>query len=590
MKKLIFGLVAGLLLAFGAMPVRAANVDNYSITNYDVKMTLGRDSENRSTLRTVETITAQFPDFDQNHGLERIFVKEYNGHSTSLELVSVTDEKGNSLPYGWNGDALRIGESNKYVHGEQKYVITYTQRDVTRYYADTGKDEFYWDVIGVEWRVPIENAKVVLTVANGDDTKVVAGPFCHQGATGSTTKCEVSETPDPLQDTSSLIYTAQTSTIGNGHGMTLVLGFEKGTFAEYKMSLFEQIVSIWLWAQAGLSAVGVALAAFVMTRWNNLLGRKKEIGTIVPEYLPPHDTSVTTSARSGGYIRSVMTAQLIDLAVRHYIKIYEVKEKSTFKPAEYEIEIIKDISDLKWEEQEILKDTFGATSAVVGQRLNLKTLQNNTAYFTRTLNNDTDLDKRIRGDYGLQIGDEKLKKTMRRAALGVVILGVLTLSPVLLIIALIFFVFSFLSYRLTDKGLELKRYLEGLKMYIGVAEEERIKMLQSPEGAEKVASVSSVSDNDQLVKLYEKVLPYAILFGQEKQWNKQIGSYYEASGSQPDWYAGQSGVFNAVAFSSAMNSFSSASNSASSSSSSSGGSGGGGSAGGGGGGGGGGGW
>ena len=50
-------------------------------------------------------------------------------------------------------------------------------------------------------------------------------------------------------------------------------------------------------------------------------------------------------------------------------------------------------------------------------------------------------------------------------------------------------------------------------MYIGVAEEERIKMLQSPEGAEKVASVSSVSDNDQLVKLYEKVLPYAILFG-----------------------------------------------------------------------------
>jgi len=119
-------------------------------------------------------------------------------------------------------------------------------------------------------------------------------------------------------------------------------------------------------------------------------------------------------------------------------------------------------------------------------------------------------------------------------------------------------------------------------MYIGAAETERLKMLQSPEGAEKVGEIGS--DKGQLVKLYERVLPYAVLFGQEDQWNKQLGQYYETTNTTPTWYVGNNAVFSAVAFNSIVTSFSS------SASSSAGGSSGGGSSGGGGGGGGGGGW
>jgi uncharacterized membrane protein len=115
-------------------------------------------------------------------------------------------------------------------------------------------------------------------------------------------------------------------------------------------------------------------------------------------------------------------------------------------------------------------------------------------------------------------------------------------------------------------------------------------MLQSPEGAEKIGQTIQGEDAAQLVKLYERVLPYAVLFGVEKEWTKQLGAYYEAAGEQPDWYAGN-GAFNAVIFASALSGFSSQSSTYSSStSSSSGGSGGGGFSGGGGGGGGGGGW
>lgn len=594
MKKLILGFVLVAASVMVGTNLYAASVDNYTITQYDVKMTLERDSENRSTLQTVETITATFPDSDQNHGLERVFVKDYNGHPTSLKVTMVRDKNGANLPYHWSGNALRIGDANTYVHGEKTYVITYTQRDVTRYYADTDKDEFYWDVIGLDWRVPIEKANVELSI-DGALKGPSAQPYCYQGLRGSTTECALDFKSESYQEQpgqqTPLVYKTSVENIGNGRGVTIAVGFMKGTFAEYKASLWEQLFGIWGIVQAGLSVVTVGLMAWIIARWNSLTSRKKELGTIVAEYLPSKDVTVTAAARVGGYSTSILTAQLLDLAVRHYIKIYEVKEPKLFSSGEYEIEIIKDISDLKWEEQELLRDTYGGIAAPsVGQRLNLKTLRNNTQYYKRTLNNDSDLDKLIRGEYGLQELDPALKKWLRRLALVFLILSIVLVSPVLIIVSLTAFILSFMAYRLTDKGLALKRYLEGLKMYIKVAEEDRIKMLQSPEGAEKVADVANGTDTVQLVKLYERVLPYAVLFGQEKQWNKQIGAYYEANNSQPSWYASSNGAWNAAAFSSAMSGFTAAGTSVSSASSSTGGSSGGGSAGGGGGGGGGGGW
>lgn len=77
-----------LLVGFGST-AQAAN--NFTISKYTVDMELGRDSEQRSTLRTKLTITADFPP-RQNHGIAPVFVKKYNGHPTHFTLESVTDE------------------------------------------------------------------------------------------------------------------------------------------------------------------------------------------------------------------------------------------------------------------------------------------------------------------------------------------------------------------------------------------------------------------------------------------------------------------------------------------------------------------
>lgn len=583
MKKFLLVVLVFTLGVLWGAPVQAATND-FTISKYDVQMTLGRDSDNRSTLGVTETITAEFPDTDQNHGLERAFVKEYDGHSLSFNLTSVTDVNGTTLPYHWSDDNLRIGDADVYVHGSQTYVITYTMQNVTRYYSDTGSDEFYWDVIGTEWQVPIEQASLKLTMDSAIVPSRTEKAACYWGASSATTPCELTRT-----DTG---YSAEVSGLQAGDGVTIAVGFTKGTFAVYTPSLWERVVQIWSTVQIFASAAAVAVAAWLGNRWSKRLEREKELGTIVPEYLPPENASVATSAMIYGTTTTTkaMTAQLLDLAVRHYIRIYQVKEKSLFSAAEYEVEVIKDVTDLRWEEQEILKDMFDALPTV-GQRLNLKKLKNNTAYYSRTLNNDGDLTKLVRGDYGLRELDPHTKAWLRKTAIVLLIVGVLLGSIVwIMITAVMAFVLSFMSWRLSDTGLALKRYLKGLKMYIGVAEQERLAMLQSPEGAEKVASVGSGTDSAQMIKLYEKVLPYAVLFGQEKEWSKQLGRYYEAANTSPDWYAGNNAVFNAAMFSSAMNSFSTASMAASSYSSSSGGSGGGGFSGGGGGGGGGGGW
>ena len=586
MKRFLLGLLTvGLLLAgSGKMAFAARSTDNFTITKFDAEYLLSRDSDNRSKLETTWRITANFPP-NQNRGIAPVFVKKYDNHSTNFSLQSVTDENGKSLEYSWNDDELRIGNKNIYVEGEKTYIIKFTQRDVTKNYSNTGRDEFYWDVIGDEWRVPMENVQISVKL---DEPLVAARQgkaFCYVGSRGSKTQCDLSEDKGRI--------TVKIDKLSRQQGATVAVGFKSGTFSEYQETLMEKLIGIWHLMQILAYTIATPLTIFLIIRYRRLVGREKELKPIPPEYLPPEDISVLMST----YILKKYdlfkvkglpkVAQLLDLAVRHYIKIYEVKKSSLFSGAQYEIEIIKDLQELKAEEIEVIQDMFDSPYIPKpGQRLNLKNLQNNIKYMTRTRDDDKNLETLAREKYGLCEQNPEVKRIMRGWFKRVLVLAVLFLSPMLLVMS-IMIVFASRGWALTDKGLSLRRYLKGLKMYIGVAEVERLNILQSPEGAEKV--VVDVNDGKQLVKLYERVLPYAVLFGQEKNWSKQMGKYYEQVGEAPDWYVGQ-GTFNAVAFSSGLSGLSTAAGHASDYSSTSGGSSGGGFAGGGGGGGGGGGW
>lgn len=526
---------------------------------------------------------AEFSDIDQNHGIERYIPRDYDGHSTNLDVQSVIDQNGKSWNYttyaSGEYEVVRIGDADRYVHSEQTFKITYTQRDVTRYFTNTGKDEFYWDTNGTEWRVPIQHLSITLTV----DESIRAAQFeevaCYKGKFGETTSCQANEVAGTTR--------AGDDALAPGENITLALGFTPGTFAAYEMSLGEKFFIGWLAVQTVCFLAMFILIFTLARRHERWAHRRHELGTIVPEYLPPKNASIQTSS---SIIRSHVSfgAQLIDFAVRHYVKLYEIKKKGVFSAAVYEIEVIKDISDLRDEEKEFLNDLFNGKPGV-GAKITTSDLKKDHGLGVRLQDNPKKLQVLMREKYGLQRHDEMMARWFRNFSLASLIASLLLLSPFLLVVTIVAFAMSFATWPLTDKGLSLYRYLEGLKMYINVAEVERLKMLQSPEGAAKAHTDGT--DQKQLIKLYEKTLPYAMLFGHEKEWNKWLGEYYESTHTQPDWYTGAAvGAFSAAHFGSTMNDLTSAINSSGASSSSSGGSTGGGSSGGGGGGGGGGGW
>ncbi len=579
---------AGLLTGFGASAHAAGGLNNFTINTYQVDYYLARDANNRSTLKTVEKITALFPSSDQNHGVERAVPQSYDGHSTNLVVNSVTDGAGNNLSYSMyasNGNqVIRVGDAATYVHGTQQYEISYTQRDVTQNFINKNSDDFYWDTNGIEWAVPIQSLNVTLHIQEALLGALNGNTRCYVGVAGSNSLCELSKTSDG--------FATQATNLMPHENVTLAVGFRPQTFSPYKPSPFEQVAIIWS-KLVYLSLIPAIIWIYILLRrYSRQSSRKSERTTIVPEYLPPKDTSVTVSASIDNKTSTAFSAQLIDFAVRHYIKIYQTREKSLFKKAQYELEIIKDVTDLLGEEKEILWDIFPANEVIgVGSRLKLEDLKKDSVSVSIRLSDNTKkLDANIRGTYGLRAKNAQQNSWFKRAAAVTLVVAILTLSPWLLVASILSFVLSFMLWPLTDKGLTLYHYLEGLKMYIKVAETDRLRMLQSPEGALKLDATLDVNDPRQLVKLYERVLPYAILFGLEKDWNNQLGQYYETLNQSPDWYQGNNVAFNAVVFANAMSSFSSAATYSNPSSSSSGGSGGGGFSGGGGGGGGGGGW
>ncbi|MES2630906.1 MAG: DUF2207 domain-containing protein [Patescibacteria group bacterium] len=587
--KLLFGVIVSLLLA--VMPISVNNasaqsLNNFSISSFDIDYTLSRDENNRSVLKTVETITAEFPSYDQNHGLERAIPTSYDGHSLNLSITSVTNQDDAKLQYSTyaEGDMMimRIGDADSYVHGSQVYKITYEQHDVTKFFADNNRDEWYWDTNGTQWQVPIDSLRVTYTIDEALLAAAEGEPACYKGAAGSTIQCSIDATGRGE-------YAAMANSLSAGDNVTIAVGFEQGTFVAYEPTFGERLAAAWFGVFIVTTLLGAVALVGLSIAYARKLNRLKELAIVVTEYIPPKGTSVMVSAQVITPTGGVFSAQLIDFAVRHFIEIIETKEKSFWKQAEYDIKIITDPTRLLEEEQEILSDMFG-TLPKLGDRLALSTLRSNTSYYSRTTDNDKKLKALIEGKYAIREKLANVSKYFYRWSIAMLVVGILTLSPILLLFAGIVALLGYFIRPLTDKGLELRRYLLGLQRYIKAAEAERLKFLQGPDTAQKIGESIDTNDPGQLVKLYERVLPYAILFGLEKEWSKRLSEFYATTNTQPDWYSGNA-VFNAALFSTALSSFSAAASySGGSSSSSSSGSSGGGSSGGGGGGGGGGGW
>ena len=594
MKRAFLVIVFMLVCMVNTMPV-GASANDFEIDDFAVEYYLGIDEEGRSILKTIEHVTAIFPNFDQNHGLERAIPKSFDGHSVNLSIISIKDKEGVDYQYTTyrsnDNLVLRIGDADKYVRGRNEYFVTYTQRDVTKFYEDTDKDEFYWNVNGTEWSQQFNSLSAKVYIDSSLTPLMTGDLSCYYGFFGSTAQCNIVENDG--------LIIASVDNLEAGENMSIAVGFKPNTFSDYKKTMFDYFSEI-----VGLIAVIFSVSGLMyllhLTKNDKGVLRTR---AIIPRYLPPKDMGILASSMLFS-IDKWEAAAFIDLAVRKKIKIIEQKGTTWFSKNTYKLRL-ENLSNLKNGDKMLLDGIFDHSSSI-GASCTIQSNKPNLRLASAMM--------RVRKETGLKLKSDKYfisnEATVAKMIIAVILLFMFMFFTIFFIIfnnslgfvniigsVVSFFVtasslmvVAFHKKPYTKKGREARSYLEGLKMYIGVAEKDRLKFLQSPDGAEKITI--DVNDKERVVDLYEKLLPYAVLFGQEKEWIKKLGIIYAEQSIQPDWFSGSNG-FDAVMFASAMSNFSiSVSNNSysSSASSASGGSGGGGFSGGGGGGGGGGGW
>lgn len=593
-QKLFVALMVAFLslLSVGLLPTKAlADVQDFDITNFTADYYLSRNGAKTSQLKVVEKIEVEFTNVNQNHGIERAIPNSYQGHKVNLRILSVADAAGTALTYTTRQEndntVLRIGDPNVYVYGPKSYVITYDQKNVISYQEN---DEFYWNVNGTQWPQAIQNITARIHTDQKLSEQLTGKQICFKGYQGSNTKDCVISSGNSLDEN---IITAQARDVAPYQTLTFDVEFKKDTFeqgpevlAAERQQRFLILLSI-----AVIIALPLATLIYMFRKWKTIGNDPKGKGVIIPEYVAPKGLNVINS----GYILEqkllpkMLSAGIVQIAIAGFLQISEIKEKKLIgTKTDYELKIIKDIHTLSKEQKDVVSAFFG--SMTVGSTSKIST-QKNKLYSTLTQLKSYLAENLTTNGYFVSNPEKARNKYFTGGIFllvsGLIMIFLFPIGLAFLLSGIIVLTFSPIMPSRTDKGVTTRDYLLGLKEYIKLAEADRIAYLQSPKGVEK----KSVNPKDpkQVIKLFEELLPYAMLFGLEKEWAEQFSNLYT---QPPGWYSGNMSTFNAIYLANAMSGFNSASNNVFTAPSSSGSSGfgGGGFSGGGGGGGGGGGW
>lgn len=568
MKRWSIAAALVLLLGFLAAEEVSASgdVDDFDFSSFEADYYLSVDEEGRSQLRVEERLVAEFPDFDQNKGLLREIPVSYQGRPLSFELKEVR-KNGQPEPIY---DTSRSGPiktiatgTDDYLQGTQEYEFIYNVRDVTQDFDDY--QEFFWDTNGTGWRQPFDRLEARVHLEDEVAQAFSGDVRCFEGAEGEDEECEYSV------DEETVVFQSS-GRLESGENVSMVLEFEPGTFQPFAAGWAGTLREIGLGVSVLLSLGAVAWA--IRLRWRHRDSRDR--GVVVPQYSPPEDPPVLALAqvyKHGKSMQKAMPAQLVDLAVRGKIDIIEhEREVLGFSLSkQYELKL-KDTSDLSDTESQLIEALFGSSDAV-GERFRIGSNQQRVSRRLRRLHSQ--LERLVVNEgYRHKVGN--VWRPYVLAATAILIGGgvavemywagfwnfwmVLGLSGAVALMVVALTIGDGL-HPLTKKGQAVADHLQGLKDYMQLAESERLQVLQTPKGAESIPI--DTEDTGNILKLHERLLPYAVLFDIEQQWSQELGRYYEDTDQVPVWYHGSSG-FNASNFSSSMSSLSSSTSSSSS--------------------------
>jgi len=525
MKKLF------VLIFFSFILFNNANAQEaFTIRQYNVDVKVNKDA----SLDIAETISVHFT--ESRHGITRHIPYKYR-----LENLPAGTEKAtrqmesfgyahtiveNIKVYGRDysvsnqGDykVVKIGSKNKYVEGDQQYVITYRVLNAINFFKD--HSELYFNLIGDQWATTIADVNFKIELYNA--LPETPSFFVATGSLGSKENNTVTNWEE------NKIFTGHTTQPLNANeGLTVGITFPKDF-------LIQQDYRFLGWYWIILPLLVFAGMFYTWKKW----GKDEEI-TIQTEFYPPENVSPSVSGYiiDGDLDRRDLTALVPYWGAGGYLKINEIEKSSLFgivKLKEYEFIKLKDLPATSLTFERTLFNGIFKT----GDKVLLSDLKD-VLYITMNTAK-AELEAEVNQDdyyvkYSRGLGTFFFILGVVAAGYGAITLinnwpEKLWLGIGIFTSAIILIIFGSLMSKKTKKGTVLYQKLLGFKEFIKSVEKDRLQeFLKQDEN------------------YFDKVLPYAIVFDMADTWKDKLKGLEIPP---PKWYSGSysGGNFNTMVF------------------------------------------
>ncbi len=515
---------------------------SWHVSNFQDTITVNPDG----SALVNETITLNF--VGEWHGIHRTIPIEYPGpdgtnYRLYVDLISITDENGAKLKYDSSTSGayrdLKIYIPNA-VNTTRTVEIAYRVHNGTRFFDSKdpdSHDEFYWNVTGNDWQVPIDHAAASVHFPASASESLRAQAFTgvygstEHNATATVNGSDVEfETNNPLPMRG---------------GLTIDVYIPKGILKEPGR------LRKFFWFIGGNPALFLPLVTFAVMLvlwWYK--GRDPDPGmSVAPMYEPPEGIS---PAEAGTMLDDRIhprdiTSTIVDLAVRGYIKIEETDDKGLlFHHKDYIFHLLKPMS--QWGDKGVVPHERVMLANIFlndVQETRLSSLKNRFYTAVPVVRADIMSALKQKGIYALD--PESANGYSVGAAVCILIpfavlqflgwVNFFSSVPVVivsvLIAAMIWFLFARVMTAKTLKGSRVHTAVLGFQEFMNRVDGERLKTMPP--------------------NTFEKFLPYAMALGVEHHWAQAFAGIVK---DPPSWYVGPGygyGTgFNPILFSSSM--------------------------------------
>jgi hypothetical protein len=532
-----------LLLAASAV---AAQARSWRVKDFQDTISIAADG----SALVSEKITLAFN--GEWHGIHRTIPVEYPGADGSnytlfLKVIGVRDETGGKLKY----DSSKSGAYRDLkiyipdaVDTTRIVNIDYTVRNGVRFFGSNGAGgnesdaEFYWNITGNDWPVPIDHASAFVTLPDN-----AAGGVRAQGFTGAYGSKQ-SEATVEVKGADVTFETTRALPMRGGATIDIYVpaGIIQPPSALTKLG--------WFLGSNPILFLPLITFAVMFALWYSV-GRDPDPGvSVAPQYEPPKGIC---PAEAGTMVDDTIhprdiTSTIVDLAVRGYIKIEEkVDTFLVFHHKDYLFHLLKPReqwgTDVTAHERVMLENIF-----LEGTETQLSSLKNHFYTVIPLVRQDIMASLKSKGIYMLDPESANGYGIAAGVAIAILVIGIQVMGWMNLfysvplavasfgVSAIIWWLFARQMTAKTVAGARTRVAILGFEEFMNRVDADRIKRMPPD--------------------TFEKFLPYAMALGVEHHWAQAFDGIIK---DPPTWYVSPNGYsgFSPLFFSSSMHSMAS---------------------------------